>query len=929
MGAAQATRNSRRRDPGKTSPKEDVPIDQAVAIQAFVAQAPIAVAMTDLKLRFVKASSAFLADFGMEEGELLGRTSYELAPDTEAKYAGLHQRCLAGESVSSSPERIVLPNGRHRWMMWDAAPWRDNRGDVGGLLIMSRDVTAQMDAEQEVRRTRAFLDCILQNTPSAMVVKDEFGRVLVMNRAMEQMYGVTAEEHVGQTIFDVLPEADARRIAAEDRRVLTMNAPLIIEHDEMRTHDKGMRHVRKTKVAIRDEAGANYLLAINEDITERWKTQTELERTRAFLETLIQSVPISLVVKDAATGRILITNRANEELLGIPGQDIIGKSADELFPQKEADHFVAEDRRVLESGELLIKENTTVTTPSHGVRILRQMKVAVRAPDGSAYILTISDDITERKRAAEELERTKAFLQTVIENVPAGLTVKDAADGRIVMTNPAVEQMYGVGRGENLGKTGGDIFSPEQARRSAELDRQVLESGEVKVFEAEPISTPNGVRFLRKKKIGIRNADGRTYLLSISEDVTDRKLAEDTLKQALADAEAANVAKSEFLANMSHEIRTPLNGVLGLADALANMDLTPQQSEIVGMIVTSGKALTAILSDVLDLAKAEAGQLQLQPEAFSLSETIGSSSYLFETAARSKGLDFQVVIDAGDTDRLVGDPLRIRQIVSNLISNAVKFTDQGQVLVHARATPTGDGRATLEVIVSDTGPGFSEEVRSRLFSRFEQGDGSITRKFGGTGLGLSIVGALAEMMGGEINCAATPGHGATFTFRAPLQIAEAAAPVAAEEKPVSARLKDQPLRVLLAEDHAVNRKVVQLMLGSHADIVVAEDGAQAVKVFLDHGPFDVVLMDTQMPVMDGLTATRQIRAAELRLGSRRTPIVSLTANAMAHQVEACREAGADFHLAKPITSKGLIAVIDSALEAAKATPGARAASRAG
>ena len=928
MGGAQATRNCSRRDPGKKATRAAARIDQAVAIQAFVVAAPIAVAMTDLELRFVKASPLFLADFGMEEGDLLGRTSYELAPDTEAKYSVLHQRCLAGETVSSSPERVVLPNGQHRWMMWDAAPWRNNRGDVGGLLIMSRDVTVQMDAEQEVRRRRAFLDCILQNTPAAMVVKDENRRVVVLNRAMEEMYGVTAEEHVGQTIFDVLPEDRARKIDDEDRRVMAMDGPLIVEHDEMRTHDKGMRHVRKTKVAIRDDEGRTYLLAINQDISERWKAQTELERTRAFLETLIQSVPISLVVKDALSGRILITNRANEELLGIPGDAILGKNAHDLFPPEEAEHFVEEDRRVLESGELLIKEDVTVTTPSHGVRILRQMKVAVRAPDGSAYILTISDDITERKLAAEELERTKAFLQTVIENVPAGLTVKDAADGRIVMTNPAVEQMYGVGRGENLGKTGGDIFPAEQARRSAELDRLVLESGEVKEFEAEPISTPNGVRFLRKKKIGIHNADGRTYLLSISEDVTERKLAEDTLKQALADAEAANVAKSEFLANMSHEIRTPLNGVLGLADALANMDLTPQQSEIVGMIVSSGKALTAILSDVLDLAKAEAGQLQLQPEPFSLSETIGSSSYLFETAARSKGLDFRVVIDAGQTDRLIGDPLRIRQIVSNLISNAVKFTDRGQVVVHARATPAGHGQADLEVVVRDTGPGFSEEVRSRLFSRFEQGDGSITRKFGGTGLGLSIVGALAEMMGGDISCAATPGKGATFTFRAPLQIAEAAAPAQAEETTTPALHSERRLRVLLAEDHLVNQKVVQLMLGSHADIVIAADGEQAVKAFLDQGPFDVVLMDTQMPVMDGITATRQIRAAEPP-GSRRTPIVSLTANAMAHQVEACRAAGADFHLAKPITSQGLMAVIDSALDAADAVRQADAALQAG
>ncbi len=924
MGAARA--------PGSTIREISEPdlaptaMDRTVATRLFVASAPIAIAMTDRDIRFLQVSERFLTDLGITEEAMLGRTAYDLAPEARDRYLPLHQRCLAGESVSGFPDRIVLPGGDERWLTWDLAPWRDDQGEVGGLLILSRDVTAQVAAEQEVRRTHAFLDRILQNTPTPLVVKDQDGRILIMNRAMEELYGVSASAHVGRRVSDVVSPDHARRIYEEDQVALAMDGPLMIE--EMISGPDGPRHVHRTKIAIRDGDGASYLLAVSEDVTDRMRTQQELERTRAFLETLIESVPIALVVKDTDDGRIVVVNRANEVLMGMPREDMIGKTAHDLFPPEQAEWVIGVDRQVLASGQLHVNESVPLTTPHNGVRFLRQMKVPIRAPDGSSYVLTISEDITERRQAAEELQRTQSFLETVIENVPAGLAVKDAETGQLIMTNPAVEEMYGVERGENLGKTVREIIKDEQqAARSLAIDREVLESGEVKVVEAEPITTRNGVRFLRKKKIAMRNADGRLYLLSISEDVTERKRAEDALKEAVARAEAANVAKSEFLANMSHEIRTPLNGVLGLADALAGMDLTPEQAEIVGLIVSSGKALTEILSDVLDLAKAEAGQLELQPKPFSLSEVIGSASYLFATAARAKGLDFQVHIESGDLDRLVGDPLRIRQIVSNLISNAVKFTAHGQVVVRAHTTAQADGDVALEVSVTDTGPGFTEEVRARLFSRFEQGDGSITRRYGGTGLGLSIAGALAEMMGGEISCCATPGKGAHFVLRVVLKVARALPKAAAPAPTRASPGAGHRLRVLLAEDHEVNQKVVQLMLDGCADIVLAADGEQALNAFLNDGPFDVVLMDSQMPVMDGLTATREIRQAEVRLGRIRTPIISLTANAMAHQVEACREAGADFHLAKPITTAGLMDVLDEALDAGDANAEAPASAQ--
>jgi PAS domain S-box-containing protein len=598
----------------------------------------------------------------------------------------------------------------------------------------------------------------------------------------------------------------------------------------------------------------------------------------------------------------------------------VGRPVAEFVDEELARRVAEEDRAVLESDTPLVTEEQIEVGGRKGLRTLHKTKVAVRDGDGKAYLLTIYDDITDRKLEQDELERTRAFLSTVIDNVPAGLTVKDAASGKLLISNRASARLFGLDFGEHhIGCTHSDVFPPELAARFSAQDSEVIATGEPRLFEEQPIPTASGLRYLNQRKVLVRGADGADYLLSISEDVTERKLAQAALEDALARAEAANVAKSEFLANMSHEIRTPLNGVLGLADALARMQLTPRQAEVVGMIVSSGKALTAILSDVLDLAKAEAGQLTLSEEAFSLRETIGAAAFLFETVARDKGLDFQVSFAKDGPDRLLGDPLRIKQVVSNLISNAVKFTGQGQVAVSAGATQGEDRAAWLEVTVRDTGPGFTDEARARLFGRFEQGDGSITRQYGGTGLGLSIARTLAQMMGGEIDCVASPGEGASFVFRACLRIDQPAAIVAEEAPREEPAPSARSLRVLLAEDHAVNQQVVRLMLADAADLVIVGNGREAVDA-VEAGPaFDVVLMDTQMPVMDGLTAIRAIRDAEARAGRARTPIISLTANAMSHQVQAALAAGADLHLAKPITSEGLYTAISQALDAAART----------
>ena len=382
---------------------------------------------------------------------------------------------------------------------------------------------------------------------------------------------------------------------------------------------------------------------------------------------------------------------------------------------------------------------------------------------------------------------------------------------------------------------------------------------------------------------------------------------------AKAEAEAANDAKSTFLATMSHEIRTPLNGVLGMAQAMAADDLPDEQRTRLGVIRQSGETLLTLLNDVLDLAKIEAGRLELEAIDFELSHIVGGAASTFTSVAQAKGLAFQLEIDAA-RGRYLGDPNRVRQVLHNLVSNGLKFTEAGEVRLVATYGSEG-----LRIEVRDSGVGMDDPTLARIFQAYGQGDASMTRRYGGTGLGLSICRQLTELMGGAISAASTPGVGSIFTVILPLQRLgdERPAALASERTDPGAAL--ETLRVLAAEDNAVNRLVLKTLLAQvGVEPVIVEDGVQVLEAWRD-GEWDLILMDVQMPFMDGPSATREIRRREAASGRLRTPILALTANVMAHQVAEYASAGMDGYVAKPIMAGDLFEAIQAALDVA---PGA-------
>lgn len=503
------------------------------------------------------------------------------------------------------------------------------------------------------------------------------------------------------------------------------------------------------------------------------------------------------------------------------------------------------------------------------------------------------------KNAAKE-----SFYQKLVEIMPSFLIVKNARDGSFVLINPAATEALGLDPRDCIGKTVVDFFPGEEADASAAEDRLVIKNRKVAIETAAPITMPNGeLKYYTTRKVAVFDGDNPTYIVTAGQDVTEQMKAQSALEQAVDSAERANAAKSQFLANMSHELRTPLNGIIAMADMLLDVQSDERSRQMVGTIIESGRMLEYVVNDILDVAKIEAGQMTLESEPFDLDSVITGVSSLHKAAAVGKGIDLELIIDPAVSGIYLGDRTRVGQIVSNLLSNAVKFTTQGGVKISVRK-----GRCGVRVRVSDTGPGFDRVTALRLFDRFEQADVSMSRRHGGTGLGLSICRSFTEMMGGRISVRSVPGKGALFAVTLPLiWLREREDEYDRPQSTVGDdRVETPNMRILFADDHEVNRRVVAMILEPlGVDLTIVENGQEAVDA-VANAAFDLILMDVQMPVMDGLTATRQIRKMEGDRRLTRTPIISLTANALPDDVKRSLDAGSDLHMPKPIRPADLV-----------------------
>lgn len=522
----------------------------------------------------------------------------------------------------------------------------------------------------------------------------------------------------------------------------------------------------------------------------------------------------------------------------------------------------------------------------------------------AAYLMWRRDRQRQELAALQAQRAAEARFRVIFDKAPLGVALVDSATGRVLEANERLGEIVGRPVRELLGVAPlRRITHPDDLRDSVEQLMR-LHAGEIPGFRLNKryVHADGQVVWASVTCAPIRaDSEGAIHHLYIVEDISERKRNEQALREASEAAEAANAAKSEFLAHMSHEIRTPMNAVLGLAQVLEREPLPASQRDMVVRIRTAGQALLAILNDVLDLSKIEAGQLRIEPRPFDLGTLLANVDSLMGQAAREKGLVLRLVAPTEALGRLLGDGLRLEQVLLNLTGNAIKFTEHGEVVITVGVLQADGAGVRLRFEVRDTGLGIDAGALGRLFAPFVQADGGISRRFGGTGLGLSICKRLVELMGGEIGADSALGHGSVFWFELPLQHAAAGEADALAPRPagVSAGPRLVGAHVLVVDDSAMNRDLVERALKAEgAFSTLAADGQQAVQI-LGSGArtFDAVLMDVQMPVMDGLTATRWIRR---ELGLTELPIIAFTAGVRDDQQAAARAAGANDVLAKPM-----------------------------
>ena len=516
------------------------------------------------------------------------------------------------------------------------------------------------------------------------------------------------------------------------------------------------------------------------------------------------------------------------------------------------------------------------------------------------------------KQVSNRLSVRAEELSTLLTTIPAYVFFKDVNLNYLIV-NKAFTDLVGMTAGEIIGKRAAELFGIRNNDDYNEKEQQVIQSG-IAFYDIEELVERNQHQFwVNTNMAPIRNTDNEIIgLIGISWDITERKQHEQELRTAKEHAEAGTMAKNEFIASVSHEFRTPMAGILGLSDILKNTPLSGEQMDLMKGIISSAEGLLVLVDDVLDFSAIEAGKMKLEVQPFVLQRVLNEISLVMNHKTREKLLDFEITLQTGLPEVLIGDALRVRQILLNLSNNAVKFTDRGSVKIRVSVVDKLAARVTLRFEVADTGVGIAGEAMGSLFKVFSRIKQDNSKLISGTGLGLSICRKLTDLMGGEIGVQSKPGEGSVFWFTLPFQL-----PAPKVEKPgIQPPTHPQPftgLHVLVAEDNPINLRIVDFQLrkmGFSVDPVI--NGQEAVDKFMLNR-YDLVILDIQMPVMDGYEVARKIRESELVSGSH-TPVIALTAKAMKGDREQYLAAGMDEYVSKPFTHESLLTAINNLLK---------------
>ncbi len=867
--------------------------------RTLVENLPQKVFLKDENSVYVSCNEHYAQDLKIQPGEITGKTDYDFYPGESAeKYRADDKRIMETGETEDFEEKYVH-DGQEFWVHTVKTPVRNESSNIVGVLGIFHDITERKRAEAEIRSLARYPE----ENPNPVMRVNEDGAVLYANSPARALL-----EEMDWHKELLLPKA----LLAKVRHVF--RAGRYYEYELICPSG------RVWSFAFSPSASQGYVNLYARDITERKQAENLLYKEKTLAQQYLDVAGVIILVLDSSA-KVKLVNAKGCEILGYEEKDILGKNWFEHFlPVRVREDIQGIFRRLMSGDVELFKYVEDIVLCRGGEeRLIAWHNTVIRDEDGRIVgTLSSGEDITQRRRAETQLRQSEECYRSLVENVNLGISIIDRSY-RLTLMNSVQAKMNGTSVEQCIGQECFRIFEKRDAVCPHCPGTIAMATGRPAEVETQGVRDDGSTISVRVQAFPTFGKNGGvTGFIEVVEDITGRKSAEAEMAKAKEAAEAANRAKSQFLANMSHEIRTPMTAILGFSDLLMASNLSRhEQQEYLQGIQRNGQALLELLSDILNISKIEAGKLAVEPGNCAIQQVLEDTLLIVKIQADQKGLTLDVKYDEPLPKTIITDPVRLRQILVNLVGNAIKFTEQGGVRILVRCQAMEACSARIQFVISDTGIGITPEKLDDVFQLFTQSDSSMTRRYGGAGLGLAISKRLANALGGDIEVTSQVGKGSTFTLTLavelpkeelfPQSVARPAVKIYQARVPVD--VTPAQGQILLVEDVPDVRKVICAVLdriGLKTDI--AENGRVACDMAtssLTKGcPYDLILMDIQMPTMDGCETTRWLRQHNWQ-----RPIVALTAYAMSSDREKCLEAGCDEYLAKPINIAALQKVL--------------------